>query len=64
LAAFILCGELSPTLGGIYFYVKVAIPCYWSVFPALDQTPEHLVLGVEDGKTVVDTPKVGETLNF
>ena len=33
-------------------------------FRALDQTMKHLVLGVEDGKTVVDTPKVGETLNF
>ncbi len=33
-------------------------------FPALDQTSEQLVLCVDDGKTVVDTPKVGETLNF
>ena len=56
--------ELSPILGGLYLYFKSAIPCYSRVFPALDQTSEHLVLGVEDGKTVVDTPKVGETLNF
>ncbi|WP_422531519.1 hypothetical protein [Bartonella apihabitans] len=54
----------SSTLGGLYLYFKSAIPCYSSVFPALDQTSEQLVLGVDDGKTVAETPKVGETLNF
>ena len=56
--------ELSPILGGLYLYFKIAIPCYSSAFPALDQTSEQLVLGVEDRKTVVETPKVDETLNF
>ncbi len=54
----------SSTLGGICFYFKTAIPCYSSVFPACDQTTEHFVPGIEDRKTVAETPKVGETLNF
>jgi len=56
--------ELLPIFVGIYLYMKDAIPCYWSFFPALHQTMKHLVLGLEDGKTIVDTPKVGETVNF
>lgn len=59
-----IMAELSPTLCGVYCYFKTEFPCYWSAFPALDQKPEHFFLGVEDGKTVVETPKVGETLNF
>lgn len=43
-----------------YFDFKTAIPCHYGTFPALDQTAEHFVLGMEGGKTFVKTPKIGE----
>lgn len=47
-----------------YFDFKTAIPCHYGTFPALDQTPERFVLGMEGGKTFVKTPKVGENFTL
>lgn len=47
-----------------YFDFKTAIPCHYGTFPALDQTAERFVLGMEGGKTFVKTPKVGEKITL
>lgn len=47
-----------------YFDFKTAIPCHYGTFPALDQTAERFVLGMEGGKTFVKTPKIGENFTL
>ncbi|MCM2294290.1 metal-dependent hydrolase [Allorhizobium sp. BGMRC 0089] len=59
---FTMGGAVAALACQRYFNFKTVIPCHYGTFGLLDQTPEKFVKGMEGTKTVVKTPKVGETI--
>jgi L-ascorbate metabolism protein UlaG (beta-lactamase superfamily) len=61
---FTMGGAVAALACQRFFNFRHAIPCHYGTFPIIDQTPEKFVTGMEGGKTIVEAPKVGQTLSF